>query len=106
MQSLNASFVSVTSITIQWDRVDCLERNGFTDGYRLVYYPTLSSNDRIARNLVGTQSSHRMFSITGLSPRTSYTFEVQAANPNLDVSGLPANITTSTTAPQSKGITM
>ena len=92
MQSLTASSVNVTNITIQWDCVDCQERNGHTDGYRIVY--------RIARTLIGTEDNNRMFSVTGLPPRTSYTFEVQASNPNIDACGPPDFYTASTTAPQ------
>ena len=98
--------MNVTSITIQWDRVDCQERNGRTDSYRIVYYPTLSPNDRIARTLVGTEDNDRMFSITGLPPRMNYTFEVQASNYLIDVRGPPAFYTTSTTASQGKYLTM
>ena len=102
VQSLTTSSVNVTNITIRWDRVDCQERNGHTDGYRVVYYPTLSSNSRISRTLIGTGDNDRMFSITGLPPRTNYTFAVQASNPNIDVRGPPAFYTASNTAPQGK----
>jgi hypothetical protein len=100
LQSL-ASSVNVTSITIRWD---CQERNGHTDGYRIVFYPTSSSDssDRIARTLIGTGDNDRMFSITGLPPRTNYTFEIQASNPNIDMRGPPAFYTASTTTPQGK----
>ena len=101
MQSLNVSSVNVTGITIQWDRVDCQERNGRTDGYRVVFYPT-SAPQTNAHTLVGTGDNNRIFSGTGLPPRTSYTFEVQASNPNIDMRGPPATITVSTTVPQSK----
>ena len=94
--------MNVTNITIRWNRVDCQERNGHTDSYRIVSYPTLSSDsyDRIARTLVGIEDNDRMFSITGLPPRTSYTFEVQASNPTIDARGPPVFYTASTTAPQ------
>jgi hypothetical protein len=94
--------VNVSNITIQWDRVDCQERNGHTDGYRIVYYPTFDPNDRVARTLAGTEDSDRMFSITGLPPLTNYTFEVQGSNPNIDLRGPPAIYTASTTASQGK----
>ena len=102
MQSLTASSVNVTSITIRWERVDCQERNGLTDSYRVVYYPTSNPSDRVAQTLAGIQDNDRMFTITGLPPRTSYTFEVQASNPIIDVRGPPAIYTTITTAPQGK----
>ena len=99
-EELQTVSASVTNITIQWDRVNCRNRNGHTDSYRVVSYPTLSQNDRVARTVVGTEDSERMFSITGLPPRTNYTFEVQASNPNIDARGPPAFYTASTTAPQ------
>ena len=102
VQSLSTSSVNVTNITIQWDRVDCHERNGGTDSYRVVYYPTLDVGDAYARTSAGTGDSERVFTVTGLPPRTSYTFEVQASNPDLDVRGAPATFTISTSAPQSE----
>ena len=102
VQSLSASSVNVTNITIQWDRVDCQERNGLTDSYRIVDYPTSNPSDRSARTVAGIGDSDRIFTVTGLPPRTSYTFEVQASNPNLDVRGPPATFTISTSAPQSE----
>ena len=100
MQSLTASSLNVTSITIRWNRVDCQERNGRTDGYRVVSYPTSNPSDRIAWTLIGIEDNDRMFTITGLPPRTSYTFEVQAGNPDIDMRGPPALYTANTTTPQ------
>ena len=94
--------MNVTGIMIQWDRVDCRDRNGPTDSYRLVYYPTSNFNARLARIVSGTEGSDRMFSVTGLPPRTNYTFEVQATNAVLDVRGMTATITVITSVPQSK----
>ena len=101
-QSLRAASTNVTNITIQWDRVDCQERNGGTDSYRVVYYPTSDPNDRTARTVAGTGDSDRMFAVTGLPPRSNYTFEVQASNVGLDVRGTAATFTVSTTPPQSE----
>ena len=101
VQSITTSSVNVTSITIQWDRVDCQERNGHTDTYRLVYYPVSDPNVRTnALTILGTRDNNRMFSISGLPPRTSYTFEIQASNPNVDMRGPPAFYTANTTTPQ------
>ena len=101
-EELQTVSASVTNITIRWDRVNCRDRNGYTNSYRVVSYPTLSPNDRDAQTVVGTEDNQRIFSITGLPPRTNYTFEVQASNPNLHVSGSAAIYTESTTAPQGK----
>ena len=105
VQSLTVSSVSVASITIQWGRVNCQERNGRVDGYRVAYYPTFSSNiagDQVAWRLSGTDDSDRVLSANGLAPRTSYTFDIQASNPHIDARGPPAFITANTTAPQGK----
>ena len=84
--------------------MECQERKGETDGYRVVYYPTSDPSDRSARTITGTGESDRMFTVTGLPPRTNYTFEVQASNPGLDVRGAPAALTVSTTAPQGESL--
>ena len=106
MQSLTASSVNVTNITIRWDRVDCQERNGHIDSYRLIYYPTIDPyGDRsTVRTILGTRVDNRIFSANGLPPRTNYTFKVQASNPNIDVRGPPASYTANTTAPQGKSM--
>ena len=100
------SSVSVTNITIQWDRVNCTKRNGDTDAYRVLYYPTDNSNARTARTVSGTRDSDRTLSVTGLPPRANYTFEVQASNTLLDQRGTAATTTVSTTAPQSELLTL
>ena len=83
-----------------------MERNGPIESYRVVYYPISDPSDRSARTIAGTGDRDRMFPVTGLPPRTSYTFEVQASNTNLDVRGAAATFTVSTTAPQSESLTL
>ena len=80
--------------------MDCQERNGGTDGYRVVYYPTSNYNERMACFVPSTNDNERMFSVTELPPRTNYTFEVQASNTLEDIRGIAANLTVSTTVPQ------
>ena len=104
VQSLSVISMNVSSITIQWDRVDCRERNGRIDGYRIVYYPILCSspNNQVAWTLNGTRDTDRVFSINGVPPRTSYTFEVQALNNYINMRGPSALYTANTTAPQGR----
>ena len=102
VQSLRMGSVDVTNITIQWDRVNCLERNGRIDSYIVIYYPTANPSERAAMSVLGTGDSNRMFRRTGLPPQTSYTFEVEANNPLVRDPGAVATITVSTTAPQSE----
>ena len=95
--------MNVTSITIQWNRVDCQERNGHTDSFRLVYYPASHPGVRTnALTILGTGAGDRIFSVSGLPPRTNYTFEVQASNPNVNLRGPPAFHTAKTTASHGK----
>ena len=105
VQSLNFSSVSITNITIQWDRVACHDRNGAVDAYRVVYYPTEDQTDSSAWSIAGTNDNDRMFTVTGLPPRTSYTFGAQALNSRLFVIGAIATLTVSTSAPQSELLT-
>ena len=100
VQSLRAGSVDVTNITILWDRVNCVDRNGRIDSYFIIFYPTSNPNDFDAQTVFGTGESDRMFSLAGLPPRTNYTFEVQANNPRVIDRGALATITVSTTAPQ------
>ena len=102
VQSLNFSSINVTNITIEWDRVDCQERNGQIYSYRVIDYPTLQPDVVSTRMVIGT--SNRMFTFTGLAPRTTYTFKVQAWNSGLHVPiNYPAStITITTTAPKSE----
>ena len=44
--------------------------------------------------------SDRMFITTALSPRTSYTFEVQASSSDLGIHGEAVTITVNTSAPE------
>jgi hypothetical protein len=99
VQSLRVGSVDVTNITTQWDRVNCVDRNGRINSYFVFFYLTSSPSDRDAIVVLGTGDSDRMFSLTGLSPRTNYTFEVEAINPLIRDQGAIATITASTTAP-------
>jgi hypothetical protein len=95
-QSLITTSVSVSNITIQWDRVNCQERNGPTDSYNA------NSSERHSQIVIGTRDGDRILTVSGLPPRTNYTFEVQASSPVINVHGAFATITVSTTPPESE----
>ena len=101
-QSLRATSVTVTGMTIQWDRVNCQNRNGPTGGYRVSYYPT--SNPYMLNSYIfaGTGESDRILNVTGLPPRTKYTFKVQAYGAWLDIRATLATINVTTSVPQSE----
>ena len=70
-QSLTVTSTTPFSITIQWGEVECLEQNSEITGYSVRYGGMTASV---------TGASNRTFTATGLTPRTSYTFEVAAVS--------------------------
>ena len=78
-QSVMMSSVTSSSITVQWGRVSCIDRNSEITGYTVQYGQTGSSTT-VMESVSGTSDSDRMFTLTGLIPRTSYTFEVAAVS--------------------------
>ena len=65
--------------------MECSQRNGEIDGYRLIYYPTNSSSDNQSVLIYG--SDNRTFTIVGLQPRTNYTLKLAAASSNYTLFG-------------------
>ena len=76
-QSVMTSSVTSSSITVQWGRVRCIDRNSEITGYTVRYGQTGSTT--MANESVSGVSD-RMFTASGLIPRTSYTFEVAAVS--------------------------
>ena len=73
------SSVSSNNITVQWGRVSCIDRNSEITGYTVRYGQT-GSTTTVMESVSGTSDSDRMFTASGLIPRTSYTFEVAAVS--------------------------
>ena len=82
---INISSVNVTNITIQWNPVECLNRNGEIDGYILTYYPTTNSSDNQSVLIYG--SNNRTFTVVGLQPSISYMLKLRAVNGNYSLLG-------------------
>ena len=78
--------------------MDCRDRNGQIGGYRVVY--SSSAAIILAQVISGTEDSDRIFTATGLPPRSSYIFQVQASNALLDVRGTAGSLIVNTTAPR------
>ena len=81
-----------TSISVQWDRVSCIDRNSEITGYTLRYAP---SGD--VMHIMGTTRSDRAYTISGLNEATIYTIMV-AADTNGVTTGPfsdPVNVETS-----------
>ncbi len=66
---------NATSVYLQWDEVDCIQRNSEITHYRLWYVPVPSAEDSIQRD-VPTET----YTITGLWPFTNYSIELAAVN--------------------------
>ena len=73
------SSVTSSSITVQWGHVRCIDHNSEITGYTVRYGQT-GSPTTIMESVSGTSDSDRIFTASGLIPRTSYTFEVAAVS--------------------------
>ena len=74
--SVGISAVTSSSITVQWEMVPCIHRNGDITGY-LVQYTRGGSTQTVS---VSGDSSGGMVTISGLSPITMYLVQVAAVN--------------------------
>ena len=74
--SLSHGTVTVNSITVQWEEVPCLHRNGEITGYTVVAR-TSGEDDRV----INVNDGHaRSATISGLTPSTQYTVLMAAVN--------------------------
>ena len=63
------------SIMVTWDTIECIESNGIITGYTVVF------QERGGANVPGSVNTvDRTFSAGGLTPGTSYTFQVAGVN--------------------------
>ncbi|XP_064387176.1 uncharacterized protein LOC135335578 [Halichondria panicea] len=72
--NLVASSFNSTSVTIQWDKVSCVQRNSDITGYQITYGYTVEGTTLDSASILGTDM--REFTASGLIPRTQYTFLV------------------------------
>ena len=68
---------TATTITLMWDELNCVDRNGVITGY-VVQYGITAFNTSM--NVTGTSASDRTFTASGLVPLTTYMFRIAAAN--------------------------
>ncbi len=66
---------SSTSVRLQWDEVDCIQRNSEITHYRLWYVPVPSAEDSIQRDVPAES-----YTIAELRPFTNYSIELAAVN--------------------------
>lgn len=65
--------------------MECSQRNGRIDGYRLSYYPTMNSSDDEAILIDGSNTN--TYTIVGLQPRVNYTLTLRAIGGNYSLFG-------------------
>ncbi len=71
--------MGVTTISIEWNDVECADRNGDITSYSVRYGPSSTlSSDRIVETISDPNS--RTFSVGRLLIRTDYSFEMAASN--------------------------
>ena len=71
--------VNLTSITITWDRENCLDRNGNTTNY-IIYYKKVTSQTAATIASISYNRMIRMYTANGLFPNTSYSFNIALEN--------------------------
>ena len=97
-QDLNITSVDLTNITIQWNPVECSQRNGRIDGYRLIYYPTMNSNNNESVLIDGSNTN--TYKVIGLQPRVEYTLVLGAFGGNYSLFGDESRTVVLTSVPQ------
>ena len=90
-QNITGGAINSTSILIQWNDVNCFDRNGDITGYRIIILPSITM-----------KTSESSFIVTHLTPHSNYTFQVAAVNVN--GTGPNGTITLSTEAVKSKSL--
>ncbi len=71
VQNVRSGDATTSSITVRWNELSCVDRNGGLTDYR-IEYGTSTTFDNIG-TVTGTQTS---FTANGLIPFTSYVFRV------------------------------
>ena len=87
-KSFTTTTSNLTSITIQWDDVECTERNSDITGYII----------KFGQTMINVSSDMRQFTATELFPSTAYMFEIAAVSSN--GTGPFSNVSGSTLSPE------
>ena len=91
-QSLKDILTNMSTITIEWEEIECSKRNGPISTYIVTY--------AIDGEAVRKETQDFMFTAHHLEPRTRYTFSVQGISTILNGASPPETITVSTTTPR------
>ena len=72
-----AYYMTSRSVSITWDTIECIERNGVITNYTVVFQE--QDGDIIPGEV---NEMDRTFTASGLTPHTNYTFRVAGVNIN------------------------
>ena len=75
---VTATATSTAIISVQWDRVDCMQRNSDITGYVVSYGQRGNESDRETVTVMGT--TDRTYTMVGLMASTQYVVMVAAMN--------------------------
>ena len=75
--------VTANSITIEWDEMPCLDRNGVITGYIV----EARAGGTLIRTVNVNDGSAREATLSGLNPSTEYTVSLQAVNSAIETPG-------------------
>jgi len=78
-RNLVVSSSTTTSITLTWDRISCMDRNGNITGYKIQYGITAFDQTMMFN---GTSESSRIFTLGDLVTTNRYKFRVAGVNIN------------------------
>ena len=81
------------SINVSWDAIDCIERNGIINSYAVEFQEQGEAK-------ISLEVMAQIFTVSGLSPHTNYSFRVAGINGN--GTGPFSNFTTITTDEEGK----
>ena len=87
---------------MQWQRVNCSERNSEITYYLLQYSLSLAGSDIIKEEeILGTDNSNRTYTANRLKPLSEYIFTIAAVNSG-GQRGPNTTVTATTSVPESK----
>ena len=76
-QNLNSTS---TSVTISWNNVKCVHRNGLITHYTITYSPMDSTDQITDRVNITDPNNGGSYTVSGLQPSTNYVFRIAAVN--------------------------
>ena len=101
-RAFRTTLVHSTNISVQWERVNCRDRNSEISHYALRFSMSNESEENQREvNVLGVGDTDRMYNITRLQPLSVYTVSIAAVNTNGE-RGPNTSIAATTNTPESK----